>query len=610
MLCIFNLTDYNRRDKLIIMKCNSCNHQNENGAKFCGGCGSPMLELDTVSNSAGMPEVQNVAPTSATIPPVDSASNMTVANIENVAEVAGNTATVAQNKPPLKKILMVVVPTVLLIIAIIVLANVFSRPNIMLVNNHIEFFDYGDSVVVVGNNNAPFTVDGRRHSVQTSMDGSKAVILTDHNHNDGGTLWFVTTREATRIKDGVFDYFLATSGNGVALITDRNGNTGDLYLHNTSSMNTSRIAEEIELNQGKIVISPDGRSVGYVGEFDNDSNEFTGYVSINGGSPERLSENSYAIAISNGGRLRYYVNYSRGSTTEASLHVQRRGCSESERLTPRMSRNEMFLQLNYDYSEAIFHIDRRAHLSRNGGERERISSRSIVIVLPDNAMQHGRVGLFVLGVRSFTNTTVLTAGERLEFLNRHFETQRISGINRVGDVVISDDATSLVYIDERRGTLLRVSTTNENADSTELARDASSLVASSDLNVVYFVNDMNELWFVRGNREPSRIAEDVDSRWGAFNRLTIFEQRAFFISDYVSINGGDLYYSNNGRSRQRIARDVTRVWSTPTSVFYETTDGEIFRSNDGSNFSLVFEGDVTFYEDEPDVEIPWDSWEW
>jgi hypothetical protein len=117
-----------------------------------------------------------------------------------------------------------------------------------------------------------------------------------------------------------------------------------------------------------------------------------------------------------------------------------------------------------------------------------------------------------------------------------------------------------------------------------------SFVVSVDGRTIYFVNDDNELFFVEGEDNNTRIADDV----GAWRKTMMPDSnRVFFVGDFSSrTNSGTLFYSDNGGDRVRVpgGNDVTSVWSSANSVFYSNIDGDIYRSNGDENFQRIVQG--------------------
>jgi len=613
------------------MKCPSCNNENRIEAMFCRSCGtslvmSTQINVDNTSINENMieteiilesplEEINEFKEASDIIPP--SLQNTTALTTEkNLCRLCGSLISLGMKfcykcgkkqlvsintpndkvdvkkdvgniskKMPVQKVLLVVIPVILIVLTLIIFVPTSSGNNFSFAKDSISFFPDDDKIYISGSNNSGFTIEGSSSQIQVSIDRKKAAVLTDNNGVSGGTLWLVTTSNAKRIADDVFDFQISASGNGVIYLTDYNNrnNTATLYLYNTSSNKASRITDDAVYFSGYnlfgICISPDGKSVGYISDYDIYSNEFIGYIKVDGKATERLGNNSYAMALSDSGKIIYYVKMS-DNGRGASLH-SRRGRTEN-RLVPDMPSHDLGIYLNRDYSEIIFSVDNKTYISRNGGEREILTSNHIngLFINPETkVMVSGNVTIYE--IRTFKNT-IINSNNRLEYINSRFETERISGINfnETRQMFLSQDGKTLFFLTD--GILSRIDPSKLNAERTFISRSVSSFIASNDGKTIYYVDYNEDLWRVRGNGNPSKVANFVSSR-----HLAIFNNNAFFIIDYNSRSGGDLHFSNNGRSSKKIAGDVMNVWSSPTGVFYLTRDSEYYRSNGNSNFSLL-----------------------
>jgi len=587
------------------MKCKSCGHDNEVGMNFCSQCGgglseSPTEEAAAVANEVAVNTVVEESPTvEATpveappieappieAPPIEIANNND--NNNDNEEDDDDDDDEEENKAKLtKKILSIAIPVVF--VACAVFAVIIALPMLKGLNtskNNISLFTIPDesSIAVSGNNNSRFLIDGDIHSSQVSLDGSKAVVLTDYISDTGGTLWFVTTSGANFIADDVLSFQLADSGNGVAYFTDRDDEIAALLLYDTSSKKTTLISDEAVYGSGGVgvAISPDGKSIAYASDFDSSAEEFTGFMKIDGKAAEKLGNNTIAVAISNGGKHIYYIKMS--DNYSGSLHVKS-GRNETRLMSDMSSWNGASLMLNNDYSEVIVNIDGRAFISRKGSERERVSSSAIgSLLLPNNTQMKLSSVAVVFNVSSFANTLAVSSSG-IEFINSKFESHRISGSGGgyLSKASVSSNGKSLLFINGR-DTLVRINPTKESAEAIDIARDVVSFVASDDGQSVYYVNDEEELWFVKGSKKPTKVADFVSAE-----RLAIFGNKAFFITDYSSHSGGDLQYSANGKKGVRIADDVSVVWSTATNVFYLTDESDVYRSNGNEKFTLFQE---------------------
>ena len=495
---------------------------------------------------------------------------------------------------PLKKVLTIAVPIVIIIVALIIAIPLVINPGSFAVKDNITFFKSDGVVFISGNNNPKFSIRGDFETTQISIDGSKAVILTDDWGSSGGTLWFVTTSDSVKIADDVLDFQLSDSGSGVIYFTDYNSrnDTASLYLYDTSAKKSSLVTEET-MYQGyydptSACISPNGKTIGYISDYDSRNLEFTGYLSVDGKPPEKLGINTAAIAVSDGGKYLYYVKID-DDGYGGSLHV--RSGNNNIKLIPDFS-GFIYLSLSKDYSQLVFNYQDKAFISRNGGERERISGSTIGGFLTPRGTRGRYIKSFSAGItayriNSFTNH-VAFSDEGLVYIDNSLETSRISSSSdNYSSAEITDNGKILLYINNS-GRLSAIDPTVPYAERRDLARNVQGFVATNDASSIYYVNEDDELWHIKNYGQPVKISDDVSYRRVA---LPYSGNKVFFLVDYSSRKGGELFYSDNGDRRVRVpgADEVMELWSTPTNMFFKTYDGEVFRSNGNEMFYLFAE---------------------
>ena len=494
---------------------------------------------------------------------------------------------------PLKKILLIAIPVVVLIIAAIIVVPMIGGSSRGARKDHIELFSNKGELIVSGNNNEKFTINGNSSSSQVSLDGSKAVVMTDYNSSSGGVLWFVTPSGATKIADDVFAFKLSDSGNGVVYFTEYDDKISEavLYLYDTSGKKATLVTDNAYFNgyatMPGVAISPNGKSVGYIMDYDERNYEFTGYIRIDGKSQEKVGDEMFAEAISDGGKYLYYRKVD-VKTGEASLHV-RSGRNEF-RLVPDASNVQ--IMLNKDYSEillSVYNGDRRTFISRKGGERERISGAAILSLVmprgsPVRTCNTDFSNIIVYGKSSLSDFVAIT-GEGLAYYNKNLEANKIAASSNYANMSeISSDGKTLYFINNSNR-LSSIDPTVPGAERKEIEKDVLAFVASGDGKSVYYISEENELYHVRGNGTQTLIAEDVYSGCLA---ISYSSNRVFFLLDYRDNRGGEMFFSNNGGKRAKVsgADDVMTLWSTPANIFFISRDDELFRSSGNEKFVL------------------------
>ena len=528
----------------------------------------------------------------------------------------------AKKKLPLVKIAIFAAPAIVIIVAAVILIPMIFSSSIDMRKDDISIFSVGDQIYISGNNKSKFTIDGRLGHWDMSIDGSKAALMVYHDDvsdNRGYSiydLWFVTTTDAYLIAYDVEWFILADSGNGIVYFTDPVFDDDyhsyilemQLHLYDTSSKRetySTYLYEEQGENYYEILdvddgfgfaISPDGKSVAFISGNDTGDNGFSCYVSIDGKSATKLEDMAFPIAISNGGKYIYYVK--EVDSYNWSLHVRSGG--NDVRLESGAS-NLFGIMFSKDYSEMIYgsvwDSEGRSFISRNGNQRERIGGNLINDILVPNGAQSKSaydVGT-VYGVSSFSDFVAYSDEEGLAYYNDRLQPTKIPSSMIIRyflgipsgyyDAQVSNDGKTLYYLDDSNR-LWKVDLTSPNAERTRIATNVENFYAANDGKSVYYITERDELFFAGSSGDSVKVASDV---YGA--TISYSDNSLFFLSEYRSNRGGDLYYID---SKQRMvgvvgAYDVIGVWCTPTGAFYGTVDGEIYRSNGNDKFTLFCE---------------------
>ena len=578
-----------------MIKCRFCGHDNVPGAAFCRNCGAQIPQAVQVPQTPqahrgpdpyyGQPpppaQYQQQNPAYGGAPQAKPADAGPISKIVEKAK-----------SMPLMKILMIALPVLVVIVAAIIVIPMLSGSSTDIVKGSITVFGNRNEVFISGNNNAKITIDGEIHSIQRNMDETKAAILVDYSYSSGGPLYYVTASKSTKIADDVLAFRISDNGGAVAYLTDHDSRNeiATLFLYDTSSSKSTRITEDAWYEgygeMRGICLSPDGKTVTYISDTDPSDNEFAGYIKVGSRAAEKIGTYMYAVAVSNGGKNLYYIRGTEDGRSE-SLHV-RSGRNENRLISDISGR--VSLRFNRDYSQVIFNSDGRAYISVNGAEKERIGGSSVYsFLLPvgtqSKSGSSGTASTTVYGLRTLTNLVVINE-DGLAYIDNKLEANRIasSSDNRYS-AFISDNGKTLIFI-TNNGHLASIDPTKPNADRREIGRNVETFVASNDGKTLYFVNNDDELYCVKGTRNPEKIADDVAS----FLAMPFNSTRVFFLVDYGR-RGGEMYYSNNGGRRTKVASgdEVTVVWSTRTSVFFGNYDEEVFRSNGNEKFTRFAE---------------------
>lgn len=265
------------------------------------------------------------------------------------------------------KLFKFAVPIAILIALMIAVVSLLEEPsNYIIAQNNITLFSSGDKTVVSVNNNAKFTVDGRIYSASHSADKRKAVVYVDYRSgswykpNIGGTLWYITASEKVKIAEGAEKYTLSMSGSGVAYLTDYDYSnlSASLYLYDCKEKSAVKITDNAYIH-GDVHLSPDGKTVGYMADYDINTGEYTGYVSQAGTQSVSLGTNMVCVAVADDAKYKYYRELSFNVYVEPppflfSFHVKKANGEDVELAPETPAYDDFYLSLNADCSQAVF----------------------------------------------------------------------------------------------------------------------------------------------------------------------------------------------------------------------------------------------------------------
>src|SRR5690606_21926355 len=112
-------------------------------------------------------------------------------------------------------------------------------------------------------------------------------------------------------------------------------------------------------------------------------------------------------------------------------------------------------------------------------------------------------------------------------------------------------------------------------------------VVSPDGNHIYYVDDYDELFHIKGNGKPKKLSGDVDPY-----SLTLSPDGnyLYYLTDYRR-DIGTLYQTKNGGKPKKIADDVQTVQkAAPGMIYYQYQDDEeydLYYSKNNSKFELL-----------------------
>ena len=478
-----------------------------------------------------------------------------------------------------KKFIKPLIAVIAVIILVSLVWNIFKPSKYEACKGMVYLFQSGDQVVIKQNGKAKIVVDGILYNKKNSLDGIRAAFLVkeeeNSNFDDGYTLYLLD-QSLKRVADSVFSFQLSLYGDAVAFTTEVDKGIGELCLYRKGKI--SMVHSEFNV-LNDFVISPDGNTVAY-SNIDEDG-ELIGYY-YNNGKQKELGKNIIPIAVSNGAK---YVYYSKND----KLYVQKGDKSDT-----RVSLGEMFkiCAFNKDYSQAIYASysgnEKRTYITRNGGEKERLSGSIDELLLPYySSIQYISNGFgdyrIIGGLTSFADTYYID-GSSIYHIDDKFSTTRVTGNASVAH--LAADGKTILF--KRSDSVQKVDGSKKDAELVKIVEDeVITFFATEDGKAVYYLNADDELYYQKGKGKPVIVSNDMSSNDYYNHNFILFKgKQLYYVSD------GELYVSNGnkGTAVKGIDGDILYLYANQYAVVLHTEDnGDYFTywSEDGKKFELV-----------------------
>jgi hypothetical protein len=473
-----------------------------------------------------------------------------------------------------KKFIKPAIAVVAVLIVAIVAINIFSPDKYEQVKGTVYITQSHDSVIIIPNGRSRVEIEGHLISNMRSLDERIAAALINEEYDrfntDGSALYLITDRPQF-ISNGVYLFWLAASGNAVAYVKERDTAAGTAELWLFSGGKNTRISRDFSLfNSNNFAISPDGKAVAFV---TTDGDRHTGVVW--NGRLHELGRDITPVAISNKARFIYYFR-------NDAFFVQK-GTSGDNRERLGDASDVSTIHANKDLSQIVFTSNARSFISRKGGSRESLSGNVSYFITPNGTPMQFNTNILFYGISSFANTFYLNRDDSIVYIDRKFETNNV--VRNVNFINLARDGKTLTYLS--RMSIYKVNGTNANAEpQTIVERGVTSLIATADGKAVFFVNDIDELFYQRGTGRPVMVSNYFTNSGRALN-IALFQGDTLFF-----INDDELFSSSGNRARaiSGINGSVQGVSAGQFAVFVTSNDdGDTlhYRSTDGNRFELM-----------------------
>lgn len=326
--------------------------------------------------------------------------------------------------------------------------------------------------------------DGK--SKRTGIEDARGVKVSV----TGDTLLYYTDCENTNYYNALFGY-------------DSSIEVGTLHLYFIKKGKDVKVAEEVVLNSA--VLSPNGKTVAYVTDYEA-SDDFRGYYSVKGKKPVEVGKEKRVFAIADKGAYVYY-------TDDDRIYVQKKKKEPEKLASDIYSANVL---LNAECTEMLFVNEGKTYITIKGGEKQKISGKSIDSLIVNQKMAMGNDAVSSdRGTILVTYTGVETMKEKvlysssyndIFYLKENLEAERLA--SDAGQYALADDGEHLVYIDDME--IVKVDEFEAGGRKADLTNDAEarSLYTAGDLKYIYYLNRDKELYCIKG-KKAKWIADDV-----------------------------------------------------------------------------------------------------
>lgn len=359
--------------------------------------------------------------------------------------------------------------------------------------------------------------------------------------------------------DDVNYIVMSASGDTLAYLSEVKNGEGTLFLLDIKSKKAKEIADDVRV--GTVVLSPNGKTVAFVGDYD-DAENFKGYYSVNGKDPVEVGKEKRVFAIADKAAYIYYQDGDR-------IYVQK-GKKDGEKLATDISSVSAYF--NADLSQMIYTNDGKSYITDNGKEKVKLSNDEmygLVDTRNDVSFSYsaGNCSVEVYGVKEFAKQLIQT-GSDIAYVKPSFETVKVA--SNVGEYYLSENGKKLLFVGSKEE-VISVTDFAAGGKKTELTNDAEvkSFYTDKDCKYVYFVNKDKELHYING-KKTKKVGDDITDV-----TISVDGSICYFVEENET-----LYYTKKGSKKEKVKesdsiscitlleKTIANVREDDTSTFY------------------------------------------
>ena len=592
------------------MICPNCGKENVANAKFCPACGTALESpVPVVEYEPPVADMVNAAEAYAYTPAPEPAANdvnmygtyaytPAADPVASDVNMAGAYAYAPAADPAARK------KKPILMIAIIgACAAAFV---VLLLTGVISFGGFGGGSSSVKNLATIYDYDSKMSYLvydgkvlEKKLDGSIWYTLS----NEDGSIWLFGLEQS----DGVIDLYCLKNGAVERIDSDVHGYnlspTGNFALY----YKTDDAVYLYDLSKGSktkpkggsgvdgvslMMFSPDGKTCVFsVYEGKNPETEM--YVHKNGESA-KIGENMDPVALSNDGGLYYYDN------EREAIYYTKTGSDQKAKIVA--TSRYFSVVSNYEKTQLIIVAyedmgdDGKAYFTEKGSDKVRISGidSDLYCVYPNVQFYPPATNYKIGDLRKevFRQYGYVGSEDGVYTLNKDLSADRVA--REVESVWLSTDKKIMYYSKSESLYCMRL---DNDKGAERIAKNITYFLISDDGKTVYFINEDDELRYVKGTADSVKIADDVE-------RFQIaLDGTIFFITDVSSKTGvGSLYSCRNEKDSKLVADDVYDFSMYGDSQTYSVRLGpdeyDIYVGKPGKELKqMIKEIDITYADE-------------
>lgn len=558
------------------MNCTKCGAENAPESKFCVVCGSPLAE----AAADPIPVVEEPAAAVATEAPAEAQEGKVDVNAIKNQLVDTVKPVFAKIKPYLtnKKVLIGIAAVVVLLVVIAVISAVSSGNNgfVQLEQSVLPMSNGGEINLIVDKKVLSDTVEAEGTSDGgTSIDGKVTAFTTSDNE-----LYVLNGKKLKKVAEDVADFEMSVTGAGIAYVTrDEDDTAYTLTLYTVKNGKSTTISDE--MSSLNYVLSPDGKSVCYYEE--NDEDEDVLMFSKGKDSVKITSNETELFGLSNGGKYIYAACESEASEDEESKSYLYSYNTKGER--EKLGEiSSSYVRFNEDHTQVMFFNEGKTYISTKAKEAVKASSNQLSLVIAPNATSFADSSATTYPVSNLYNHVYTCSdGETTSaWLIKKNSDKNVKLVSKVSSPKLDASAEYLYYIYD--GEELRVIKISDGEKATEryvtLADDVSSYVVTSDRDLVYYTSDSG-VYSVNGKKggKSKTVCND-----GVESGLTLnAKDVVYYIMD------GDLYACSNGKKGSKVISDVSYAFATSNGVVYCGNEDTLYATTGSKKPSKILD---------------------